>query len=145
MNMKKTMIRSFVILSVASIAIQLVPVSRTNPPVESDIPAPSDVKSILKTACYDCHSNETIWPWYSKVAPVSWLVALDTKSGRNHLNFSTWDRYTPERQTRLIQRAMTAVHKGKMPFWFYVMKHPEAKITPEKLQRLDEWAKHLGD
>jgi hypothetical protein len=67
---------------VAFIAIQLVPISRTNPPVQGDFRGSSEVVSILRRACYDCHSNETVWPWYSRVAPLSWVIAHDvTRDG----------------------------------------------------------------
>ena len=63
------------VLTVAFVAIQLVPVDRKNPPVETEVPATAEARSVLRRACYDCHSNETVWPWYSRIAPVSWLVA----------------------------------------------------------------------
>ncbi len=62
------------------VAIQFVPVGQLNPPVEAEVPAPATVRVILRRACYDCHSNETVWPWYSQVAPVSWLVARDVRT-----------------------------------------------------------------
>src|SRR5450759_484008 len=71
-------------------AIQLIPVDRTNPPVQKEMPAPPDVQAILRRSCYDCHSNETVWLWYSKVAPISWLVSRDVRQGRRELNFSDW-------------------------------------------------------
>jgi hypothetical protein len=70
------------------ILIQLIPIRRDNPPATGSVAAPPEVMSILRRSCYDCHSNETIWPWYSRVAPVSWLVARDVHEGRRHVNFS---------------------------------------------------------
>ncbi len=80
------------VLIIALVAIQLVPVDRTNPPVETEVPATVEVRSILRRACYDCHSNETVWPWYSRIAPISWLVARDVREGREKVNLSTWNQ-----------------------------------------------------
>ncbi len=77
------------VLIIALVAIQLVPVDRTNPPVETEVPATVEVRSILRRACYDCHSNETVWPWYTRIAPISLLVARDVHEGREALNLST--------------------------------------------------------
>ena len=79
------------VLLAAFVAIRFVPVRATsNPPVTGDVPAPPAAKAILHRACYDCHSNEMRWPWYSRVAPVSWLVVRDVRRDRNELNFSSW-------------------------------------------------------
>jgi hypothetical protein len=98
------------------------------------------VKEILKASCYDCHSNETVWPWYSRVAPVSWLVSRDTSEGRRRLNFSTWDQYPPEKRSKFVAGAMNRIRKGSMPPWFYTIKHTDGRITPEKLAVLEAWA-----
>jgi mono/diheme cytochrome c family protein len=127
-------------LGVALIAAQFIPVERTNPPVQQDIPAPANVKAILKASCYDCHSNETVWPWYSRVAPISWLVSNDTVEGRQRLNFSTWNQYLPEQQADLIAGSLKRVQRGRMPPWYYTIKHTEGKISPEKLAILEAWA-----
>jgi hypothetical protein len=126
-------------LGLGSLIIQLVPVPRTNPPVESEIKAPTEVQAILKSSCYDCHSNETVWLWYSKVAPVSWLVARDVAEGRRRVNFSTWGRYGQERQAAILAHGLREMRRGRMPPWFYTLKHPEAKITPEKLTKVEAW------
>ena len=73
------------------VGIQAVPISRTNPPVEADVDAPAPVKALLRRACYDCHSHETVWGPHTYVAPISWLVAHDVKEGREELNFSRWE------------------------------------------------------
>lgn len=123
--------------------IQVIPLKRTNPPVVSDLPAPPEVKAILKASCYDCHSNETVWPWYSKVAPVSWLIYRDTIVGREHLNFSDWNQYSPQQQARILTGVMRRIRRGSMPPWFYTIKHTDGKITPEKLAVLDAWVAKL--
>jgi Haem-binding domain len=140
MQMKKIMVGGLGVLVVALLGAQFVSVPRTNPPVEQDVPAPANVKAILKASCYDCHSNETIWPWYSKVAPISWLVSRDTVEGRQRLNFSTWNRYIPEQQAELVAGSMKRIKRGRMPPWFYTIKHTDGKISPEKLAVLEAWA-----
>jgi len=78
--------------------LQLVPVEKTNPPVRLEVDAPPAVMEILKRACYDCHSNETRWPWYSRIAPASWFLASHVRKGRGDLNFSDWPIYDFEQQ-----------------------------------------------
>ena len=95
---------------------------------------------ILRASCYDCHSNETIWPWYSKVAPISWLISNDTIEGRQRLNFSTWNKYLPEQQSDLVASSMKRIIRGRMPPWFYTIKHTDGKISPEKQAVLEAWA-----
>jgi hypothetical protein len=140
MKKRKILFGGLGIFVVALIGIQFIPVERTNPPVEMDIPAPANVKAILKASCYDCHSNETVWPWYSRLAPVSWLVANDTTEGRDRLNFSTWNQYIPEQQAELVSSSMKRIRRGSMPPWFYTIKHTDGKLTPEKLAILEAWA-----
>jgi hypothetical protein len=119
--------------------IQFIPVDRSNPPVEQDITAPENIKSVLRQSCYDCHSNETNWPWYSQIAPVSWLVAHDVSEGREHLNFSTWNVLDSREQTKAIDEIWEEVEKGEMPLWYYLPLHPEAKLTEQDLSVLREW------
>ena len=140
MQKRKIMVGGLGIFIATLVGAQFIPVQRTNPPVEQDIPTPLEVKTILKTACYDCHSNETVWPWYSKVAPVSWLVANDTLEGRQRLNFSTWNQYIPEQQADLVASSIKMISQGKMPPWTYTFKHAGGKISPEKLAVLQAWA-----
>jgi hypothetical protein len=120
-------------------AAQFVPVDRTNPPVEQDIAAPPEVDAILRRACYDCHSHETVWPWYSRVAPASWLVAYDTRRGREELNFSTWNRLPDDRRRRALEEIGEEVHSGNMPLPFYLPLHPDARLTDADKAVLDAW------
>ena len=129
------------VILVAFLAIQFVPVARENPAERSDLAAPDAVKTILKKSCYDCHSNETVWPWYSYVAPVSWLVAHDVKEAREHLNFSSWGRYAREERNDYKKRVIEEVEGGDMPLWYYVWMHPSAKLGEQDLTDLREWAK----
>jgi mono/diheme cytochrome c family protein len=128
-------------LALVAVCIQFVPVRRSNPPVESDIAAPPEVKAILRASCYDCHSNETVWPWYSRVAPVSWLVGSDVSEGRSKVDFSTWNRYDPAAQARIMARLVREVGGGDMPPWYYTLKHSQARLGPAQRQVLEAWAK----
>lgn len=110
-----------------AILIQIVPFghSHTNPPRtgEPEWNAPQTV-ALMRRACFDCHSNETVWPWYSNLAPVSWLVQRDVNSGRRHLNFSEWNR--PQRHAKDVAEQL---REGEMPPWFYLPMHPAARLS----------------
>ncbi len=132
--MKKIIIALIILVA----GMQLIPVKRTNPEVVYDFDGPAEVKTILQKSCYDCHSHETKWPWYSYVAPMSWLVAHDVKDGRAHLNFSDW---APLKNIVYIHQEMyEEVHEGKMPLKTYLLAHPEAVVTAEELAILKDWA-----
>lgn len=128
-----------IILVVLIVGIQFIPVDRTNPPVTQEINASDEVKAILKKACYDCHSNETNWVWYTKIAPASFLVSNDVKEGRKHLNFSEWDKYTGK-ESKVREEIWEEVRDEKMPPWQYRIMHGEAKLTDQEKNILRNWA-----
>ena len=121
------------------IGIQFVPVDRSNPPVTQVVDAPPEVMTILRRACFDCHSNETVWPWYSKVAPISWLVADDVHEAREHFNFSTWDEYDAEDRADILEEVWDEVEEGHMPLPNYLRLHPEAVLDGADLAALKAW------
>lgn len=123
------------------VAMQFVPVETTNPPVERDIPTSPAVKAILRRACYDCHSYETVWPWYSRVAPISWLLTRDVRDGQAELNFSTWDRYSPQQQVKKLQESWKEVSEGEMPPWYYLPVHRDARLSAHDQTLLEAWAR----
>ncbi len=127
-------------LLLALLAIQLVPVARTNPPEPAPIAAPAEVAAVLEKACADCHSHRTRWPWYSRVAPVSWLVSHDVEEGREHLNLSTWGTLEPRRQQRLREEMWEEVAEREMPLPAYRFAHPEARLSDRDLSVLRSWA-----
>ena len=129
---------------VALLGAQLVPVDRTNPAVESEVPAPGPVREILRRSCYDCHSHETRWPWYSRVAPVSWLVRHDVNHAQEHLNFSTWNRYDAEKRKEHLEEIAEEVEEGAMPLWYYLPLHPEARLSDADRRTLVEWTQASG-
>lgn len=139
--MRRILKRSGIALAAFLAIAQLVPIDRTNPPVESDVPAPPEVKAALRAACYDCHSNETVRPWYSRVAPASWLLAYDVGEGRAELNFSTWRRYDAKRQQKKLKETVDEMNEGEMPPWYYVIVRPDARLDETGRQALLAWAK----
>lgn len=136
---RKNLRLSIVILSITFLAIQIIPIDRSNPPIEAEISAPQDVRVILRKACYDCHSNETTWPWYSSVAPVSWIVASDVHEGREALNFSTWGRYTKEQQLKKLKESWTEILEGEMPPGIFLLTHQEATLSPTERMVIQKW------
>ena len=135
------MTRVFVGIGAVLLAIQFVPVARTNPPIEASVEAPPEVTAILRRACFDCHSNETVWPPQAYVAPVSWLVASDVKEGRGELNFSRWG---PDQVKRTAKELQKEVEKKDMPPFLYLLAHPEAKLSAADRTALVDWARGLG-
>jgi hypothetical protein len=137
--MKKSLMRFVALLLVALVAVQFVRRERTNPPVQSDLEAPDAVKTILRSSCYDCHSNETRWPWYSHLAPVSWFVAHDVQEGRGKFNFSSWGLLN-ERQIQNVKEEMWhEIEDGEMPPGIYLFAHADARLTPEERATLRAW------
>ena len=136
-NWKKMVL---IVTIVLLVAIQLVPVDRSNPPVEADLEAPQAVTAVLRTACYDCHSNETHWPWYSYVAPVSWLVAHDVEEARDEFSFSRWGLLDQHKRTELRAEIWHEVEEGEMPLSIYRVMHSEARLSQDQLDVIREWA-----
>ena len=138
--MKKIIVIVVLALVAVLILIQFIPVDRQNPPVALDIPALPEAKAVLKASCYDCHSHETVWPWYSYVAPVSWLVARDVHKGREELNFSTWNQYSAKERLKKLHESWEEVEEGEMPLWFYTAVHRGANLSPEDRATLRTWS-----
>ncbi|MCK5448739.1 MAG: heme-binding domain-containing protein [Gemmatimonadetes bacterium] len=134
-------VKFFLAIGVLLIAIQLVPVRRENPPVTAAIETPDEIGSLLSASCQDCHSNQTVWPWYSRVAPVSWLVYRDVKKGRDELNFSEWGDYSDRRRDHKLEEIEEKVSEGEMPLKFYLPLHPEARLSEADRQILVDWAR----
>jgi Haem-binding domain len=131
---KKIVLGVFIGLIVGGILIQFLPYGHdhTNPPVTAELHWDSQQTRDLATrACYDCHSNQTTWPWYSSVAPVSWLIQHDVEEGRSRLNFSEWNQ--PQRE---VDNAARQVQRGAMPPSYYGIMHPTANLTPDEKQAL---------
>ena len=137
----RKLVKGFFLLILAGwIVIQFVPVDRTNPPVAGEITAHDEVMLVLRTSCYDCHSNETRWPWYSRVAPVSWWMAQHVRMGRERLNFSEWQPLSPEEMEEARKEAWEEVERGSMPLPVYLRMHPEALLTEPQREALERWS-----
>ncbi|EMS32272.1 hypothetical protein C943_01535 [Mariniradius saccharolyticus AK6] len=104
-----------------------------------------DVAALLKNSCYSCHSNETHYPWYSYVAPSSWLVAKDVREGRDELNFSTWTSYSMMDKLAKLDDIVEEVKEGEMPMGIYTLIHPSAKLDDAQIQLIVTWAETTMD
>jgi len=102
------------------------------------------VHSILIQKCYDCHSNNTSYPWYTNIQPVGWWIQSHVDEGKEHLNFSEFKTYTEKKANHKLEELSEAVTDGWMPLDSYVLIHREAKITPEETTMINEWIQSLG-
>jgi len=121
--------------------VQLVPVDRGNPPVAGEVPAPEDVRGLLREACYDCHSHATRWPWYAYVAPVSWWIAHDVNHAREHMNFSTWNAYADDERADHFEEIQEELEDGAMPPAAYTVLHGNARLSESETRTLLGWAR----
>ena len=122
--------------------MQLIPsYKKQNPVVDpaKEIKAPKDVMTIFQRSCYDCHSNQTKWPWYADIAPMKWVVRRDVIEGRKALNFSIWQEYDEQKKQKLKKRIFRSVFMA-MPPPQYLWLHPEAKLSDEDKKRIRLWA-----
>jgi hypothetical protein len=126
------------------VALQFKPVDRSNPPIQSELRTPDEVGPLLRRACYDCHSNQTRWPWYSYVAPVSWFVTGHVEHARRHLNFTEWPVSDLEEQEDLFEEIHEEVSEGNMPLWSYTLMHRDARLTVAERDLLLQWASRSG-
>ncbi|NOY53949.1 MAG: heme-binding domain-containing protein [Deltaproteobacteria bacterium] len=134
---KKKFIHGFLVLFVL---IQLIPLKRSNPPIETEVAFPRPLAGIFHRACYNCHSNETVWPWYSYLAPISWIIAQDVSEARQKMNFTAWNRLDRQKIVKRIRDIGEAVNNGDMPPWYYRIIHPEARLTKKEKQRIRNWS-----
>lgn len=138
-------------LAILLLIIQFVP--NELPAVETSNPGDligsgivsDDLAGMLKTSCYDCHSNETKYPWYSHVAPVSWLVAKDVREAREELNFSNWAAYDMLEKLEKLDDIAIEVSEGEMPMGIYTVIHTSAKLDDAQRQQIVEWAEATMD
>lgn len=140
---KKIVIGCMVLL----VLIQFIRIDKTNPEVvmENDFIVqtnpPEHIQAILKTSCYDCHSNESTYPWYTNVAPISWWVKQHINEAREELNFSEWGTFTEKRKKHKLEEVYEEVEESEMPLKSYLIAHSEAKLTTEQKNELVAWFK----
>ena len=129
--------------------IQFIPVDRTNKPVDKKVnfvdvfATPPAMKNVLKKACYDCHSNETIYPKYAYVAPFSWSVKNHVNEGREHLNFSEWGNFNKDLKKGMLENTVHSVRDYSMPLPAYIAQHAEANLTKEERVLLSNYFENL--
>jgi hypothetical protein len=134
-----------IIVGVVFLGAQFKRPPRTNPPVdqtqtlEAHTQMTPQVGAVLSRSCNDCHSNNTTWPWYTNVAPVSWFIADHVEDGRRHLNFSEWGKGDERRKRKKLEEICEEVRDGAMPLSSYTPLHPQAKLTPEDIKTLCDW------
>jgi hypothetical protein len=139
-----------VVASIVLVGLQFFGPPRTNPPVNTaqtlhvKAPIPQDVKGILDRSCWNCHSSETRWPWYSYVAPMSWMVIGHVEDGRSVLNFTEWS-YSPEEGADLMDSVCSEVKKGQMPLREYTWMHWGSKLSEADVKRLCAWSNDTAD
>ena len=135
---------------VAVIGMQFVRPDRTNPSVNPAhatlLPkAPSDVRAVFERACRDCHSNETRWPLYSQVSPMSWLVTGHVRDGRDRFNYSEWTTYDSDEQDKLLGGVCSLTKRGRMPLPSYLIIHRDATLSPADVTTLCAWSEKMRD
>lgn len=140
--MKKKILLGLVLFLILA---QFVRIDKTNPPVVevNDIlnitSAPEEVRVMMKNACYDCHSNETKYPWYMEIAPISWWTKGHVNNARESLNYSEWASFPEDAKKHKLEESALKVRKKWMPISSYLIAHPEARISEEERETLAKW------
>lgn len=127
-------------VAVLFLLAQFIPVDRSHPPVAGVVEAPEQVMLTLRRSCWDCHSNETAWPWYGYVAPVSWRLADHIRDGREHVNFTEWDGYDAEELDEIYEDIAEEIEEQGMPLKDYLLIHRTAVLSRADRDRLVAWA-----
>lgn len=139
--MSRRVKQAAVVFAVVFAAAQLVRPERANPPIDpgrtiqAQAGTSSGLAAVVTRACSDCHSNQTVWPSYTKIAPVSWLMAYGVSKGREAINFSEWATYPPDVQRMLLSASCDDAAKGKMP-GPYTLLHPEMRLSPQDVETI---------
>ena len=139
--MGRRLMQAAVVVAVLLAAAQLIRPNRNNPPtdpgrtIEAHAGASSELAVVLDRSCRDCHSNNTVWPWYTQVAPLSWLMARGVAEGRKAVNFSEWASYPPDVQRMLLSVSCQDATSGKMP-GPYTLVRPETKLSPRDIETI---------
>ena len=139
------------VLLVFLIGAQFVRADRSNPPSKPAASllalqsTPPDVRAILDRSCRDCHSNDTRWPWYSHVAPISWMLLQHVHGGRDRLNYSEWTSYDSDDQDKFLGGMCTLTKKGQMPLPSYLWLHRDAKLSDADIKAICAWSDKMRD
>jgi predicted Fe-S protein YdhL (DUF1289 family) len=144
--MKKKIIIGLVIIFVI---MQFFRIDKTNPPIveANDFlvvnSTPPEVAKIIKASCYDCHSNQSVYPWYTNIAPVSWFIKHHIDEGREHFNFSDWNLYSSKDKVHILEECAEEVEEGEMPLKTYTLMHGDAKLSKEQKELLENYFKSI--
>lgn len=120
--------------------MQVIQTEKENFPINKnkEIKAPQEIMTMLQTSCFDCHSNQTNYPWYSHIAPFSWVISTHVNDGRKAVNYSNWEDYTPEEKKKKLEATYRTVY-AVMPLSSYIWFHPKADLTMEQRKQIREW------
>jgi hypothetical protein len=133
------------VLIAGAAAIQFIRPARTNPPTDpsrtltATLRVADETRRVLERACRDCHSNDTRWPWYSNVAPVSWFVIDHVNHGRRHFNYSDWAKYDEQEKQKLLKESCSLARKADMPLPSYTWIHSDARLSDADVEALCNW------
>ena len=142
---RKAVSTAALVVGSALAAAQFIPAKRTDAAAEGALEAPPGVEATLRRACFDCHSDSTRWPWYSRVAPLSWLIIREVNRGRKEVNFSRWGSYYPATRRRKLQWIGRALRERDMPPRFYRVMHPGARLTSTDVAAMQLWISSAPD
>ena len=143
--------KALLILFLGFILIQFFRIDKTNPPINEGMDfltikkTPETIANQIRNSCYDCHSNETKYPWYSNIQPFGWFLKKHIEDGRKHLNFSTFATYEPKRQAHKLYESVEMVENGEMPMESYLLMHPEAKLSESQRAEIVNYFKRIED
>lgn len=148
--MKWSIIRKILITAlIALVVIQFISIDKANPKVNemedfiSNTRPPAKVADMIRNACYDCHSHETTYPWYTNVQPVAWWIKGHIKEGKKHLNYSEWASYSEDKQTHKIEESIEEIESNHMPLKSYTWTHSKAKLSHRDREEMIQWLKSL--
>ena len=139
------------VIIVVLLIMQFFGIDKENPAVDpsvefmSVVNPPQDIADMMKAACYDCHSHETKYPWYTNIAPLSWWIGHHIEEGRAELNFSEWGNYPADKAAHKAEESGEEVEEKHMPLKSYLITHSEAKLNDEQIERLSRWFMALAD
>ncbi|WP_412559849.1 heme-binding domain-containing protein [Winogradskyella sp. MIT101101] len=140
-----------VVLLVAFVGIQFIPTTRNQSDTvpETDFMlvnnVPENIQNKLQVSCYDCHSNNTQYPWYNKVQPVAWFLEDHIKEGKAELNFNEWDSLSSRRKTSKLRSIIKQIENGEMPLDSYTLIHRDAKFSEAEAEEIINWVTQLKD
>jgi hypothetical protein len=150
--MTSTLLKRIVIgLAIVFAGMQFLRPDRTNPPVnagqsvQATAQVPTEVGAVLRRSCFDCHSSETRWPWYSGVVPMAWGVANHVEEGRAKFSFSDWGTYPPRKRVAILEKICDEVREGRMPLREYLWLHRDATLSEADWKSVCDWSMEEAD